>query len=114
MYLRGSEWARTGGRAAAPPYAAPLHRDRFAGLPPARVEIAEFDPLRDEGRLYAEAREKAGVPVKLRFVPGAIHGYDFVERSPTADRVFVERIEAIRRFLGTEGRPHETGGDRWR
>jgi acetyl esterase/lipase len=110
MYLRGSEWARTGGRAAAPPYAAPLHRDRFAGLPPARVEIAEFDPLRDEGRLYAEALEKAGVPVNLRFVPGAIHGYDFVEGSPIGERVFAERIEAIRRFFGTGGRPDQVGG----
>jgi len=110
VYLSGSEWARTGGRAAAPPYAAPLHRDRFAGLPPARVEIAEFDPLRDEGRLYAEALESAGVPVDLRFVPGAIHGYDFVADSPTTERVFAERIEAIRHFLGTEVRPNETGG----
>jgi acetyl esterase len=104
VYLRGSEWAKSGGSAPPPPYAAPLHRERFAGLPPARVELAEFDPLRDEGRLYAEALQKAGVPVELRLVPGAIHGYDLVEGSPTAERVFSERMETIRRFLGTHDR----------
>lgn len=100
VYLRGSDWAEDAA-APPPPYAAPLHRERFAGLPPARVELAEFDPLRDEGRLYAEALEKAGVPVELALVPGAIHGYDLVEGSPTAERVFGERIATIRRFLGT-------------
>ncbi|MGA0095761.1 MAG: alpha/beta hydrolase fold domain-containing protein, partial [Burkholderiaceae bacterium] len=57
---------------------APLHRAGFAGLPPAWVEGAEFDPLRDEGRLYAEALQGAGVPVELHDVAGAIHGYDLV------------------------------------
>jgi acetyl esterase/lipase len=102
VYLRGSEWAKNGGVAPPPPYAAPLHRERFDGLPPARVELAEFDPLRDEGRLYAEALENAGVPVELRLVAGAIHGYDLVEGSPTAERIFAERMEAIRRLLGTD------------
>jgi acetyl esterase/lipase len=99
IYLRGSAWARSGGAAKPPPYAAPLHRERFAGLPAARVELAEFDPLRDEGRLYAEALAKAGVEVELRLVRGAIHGYDLVEGSPTAEQIFGERMETIRRFL---------------
>ena len=93
VYLRGSP------PGAAPAYAAPLHRASFAGLPPARVEIAEFDPLRDEGRQYADALRAAGVPVELREVKGAIHGYDLVEGSPTAEAVFVERIATLRRFL---------------
>ena len=82
-----------------PPYAAPLHRTSFAGLPPAWVEVAEFDPLRDEGRQYAEALRAAGVPVELREVKGGIHGYDLVEGSPTAEAIFAERMEALRGFL---------------
>jgi acetyl esterase/lipase len=99
VYLRDSEYARSGGRAPVPAYAAPLHRARFAGLPPAWIEVAEFDPLRDEGRHYAEALKAAGVPVELREVKGAIHGYDLVEGSPTAEAVFRERMQAIRRFF---------------
>jgi len=100
VYLRGSEHQRSGGSAPPPPYAAPLQRERFDGLPPAWVEIAEFDPLRDEGRRYAEMLEAAGVPMALREVKGAIHGYDLVADSPTAEAIFVERMAAIQRFLG--------------
>ena len=100
VYLRETEHARSGGRAPVPLYAAPLQRESFAGLPPAWIEVAEFDPLIDEGRLYAEALEAAGVPVELRRAKGAIHGYDLVEDSPTAEAMFKERLGAIQRFFG--------------
>jgi len=96
VYLHG----HTGG--APPPYAAPLHRASFAGLPPAWVEVAEFDPLRDEGRLYADALRAAGVPVELREVKGGIHGYDLVEGSATAESILAERMAALRGFLGDQ------------
>jgi acetyl esterase/lipase len=101
VYLRDSEYARSGGSTPVPDYAAPLHRERFAGLPPAWVEVAEFDPLLDEGRQYARALAAAGVPVQLREVKGAIHGYDLVEGSPTAEAIFQERMAAIRGFFGS-------------
>ena len=100
VYLRDTEYKKSGGSAPVPPYAAPLHRQSFAGLPPAWVEVAEFDPLRDEGRQYAEALEKAGVPIEVREAKGAIHGYDMVENSATVDANFKERVAGIQRFLG--------------
>jgi acetyl esterase len=100
VYLRGSEHQTSGRRAPVPHYAAPLHRESFEGLPPAWVEVAEFDPLRDEGRQYAEALAAAGVPVEVREAKGAIHGYDMVEDSPTAEAMFKERWAAIQRLLG--------------
>jgi len=100
VYLRDSDFAKSSGSSPVPAYAAPLHRESFAGLPPARVEVAEFDPLLDEGRQYAEALEAAGVPVEVQQVAGAIHGYDLVENSPTAEAVFKERMAAVQRIFG--------------
>lgn len=99
LYLRETEWARTHGAAAPPAYAAPLHRTDFAGLPPAFVEVAEFDPLRDEGIAYARALEAAGVPTELRVIAGGIHGYDLVPGSAVAADALAKRLDAIRRLI---------------
>lgn len=42
----------------------PLFAESLIGFPPAYVQIAEGDPLRDEGLLYAQRLEAEGVSVK--------------------------------------------------
>jgi len=53
----------------------PLLAKDVAGLPPAFVLTAGFDPLRDEGRAYADRLLAAGIKVTYVNYPGTIHGF---------------------------------------
>lgn len=54
---------------------APLAQVDFSGLPPARIHVADADPLHDEGVAYAQALESAGTPCKLTVHAGMIHHF---------------------------------------
>ena len=47
----------------------------YLATAPAVVTTAWFDPLRDEGKAYADALIAAGVATKYYDGPGLIHGY---------------------------------------
>lgn len=57
------------------PKASPLLAPSHSGLPPALIQVAEHDPLKDDGVRYAAALREAGVPVRLTEYVGAPHGY---------------------------------------
>jgi len=54
-------------------YVSPLRAADLSGLPPAIVTVAGCDPLRDQGRRYADALEAAGVPARFTVWEGHLH-----------------------------------------
>ena len=76
------------------PRVSPLLAEDLAGVAPAYVTTAGFDPLRDEGEAYAARLRAAGVPVALRRHPGLVHGFANVVGVGSVGR------EALREICG--------------
>jgi acetyl esterase/lipase len=57
------------------PRVSPLRASDVRGLPPTHIHTAEFDPLRDDGRAYAERLAREGVAVRYTCHRGMIHNF---------------------------------------
>jgi acetyl esterase len=72
----------------------PLRAKSLAGLAPAIVTTAWFDPLRDEGKAYADALKAAGVATRYYDGPGLIHGYFGLGEASETARKEAQRARA--------------------
>ncbi len=82
-------------------YRSPVEAESFADMPPAYVEVAEFDCLHDDGVLYAKLLREAGVEAELHEVKAAMHGFDTVFHAPTTQRMLEKRVAFLRHSFGT-------------
>jgi acetyl esterase len=82
------------------PRISPVYADLPAGLAPAYVATAGFDPLRDEGEAYARRLAEAGAQVEVRRFGDQIHGFfNLVGAGRTARAANAEVAAAVRRHL---------------
>ncbi len=67
----------------------PIFAQDLTGVAPAYVLLAELDPLKDEGRAYADRLAASGVAVETRLHKGVPHGF------LNATRVLPQSIPAV-------------------
>lgn len=87
------------------PRASPLRATDLAGVAPALVFTAGFDPLRDEGRAYAERLQAAGVKMIHREFETLIHGFVGMRGAVhAAARAMDDMVAGLRHELAQLGR----------
>lgn len=92
MYVKGLDTAQI-------PYLSPIEAPSLSGLPPAYVEVAQYDCLHDEGVEYAKALEQFGVSVELHEIEGAMHGYDIAQDGGLINEIMEVRLQFLRKLL---------------
>jgi acetyl esterase len=80
-------------------YAAPARATDLTMLPPAYISTMEFDPLRDEGLIYAMRLLEAGVSVELHQFAGTFHGSAMMPTADSSRRQTGEQMHILRQAL---------------
>jgi acetyl esterase len=89
------------------PLASPLLEDDVSGVAPAVVVTAGFDPLRDEGRAYAEKLARAGVEVRYRCYDDMVHGFFGMGILPEGPAIATEICAAMGELMAAGSRATE-------
>ena len=100
----GADWCWShylGAASGDDPRASPLRAPDFRRLPPALVIVAEHDPLREEGELYAQALAAAEVESE-HVCFEAVHGFFSTPGSLAADAARARAVRALRRAFGDD------------
>lgn len=79
------------------PNVSPLRAKDVAGLPPAYIMLAGYDPLHDEGLAYAEKLRAAGVKVTIADYPDMVHCFIYLQTVlPQAHDAMAKAAKAVK------------------
>jgi acetyl esterase/lipase len=86
-------------------HASPLQAtvEQLKGLPPALIQVAESDILRDEGEAYGRKLDEAGVPVTVIRYDGMIHDFGLLNglaALPPIRSLFVQAGAELKKAFG--------------
>ena len=80
-------------------YASPAEAEDFHDLPPAYIEVEQYDCLHDEGVDYWRNLKKTGITVELQDVKGTFHGFDVFTETEITKKMLEIRCRALHRAL---------------
>jgi acetyl esterase/lipase len=87
----------TSGEEDVSPYAAAARCDGLSGLPAAFIAVGDLDLFLEEDLEYARRLARASVPIALKVYPGAVHAFNLVEQSASAQQYEVDLRAAYQR-----------------
>ncbi len=81
---------------------APLLATDFSDMPTSFVAVAEYDPLSDDGYLFTQKLEQAGIPNEFHLGKGLLHGsLRLMRECPEVQHLYQNMLSAIRRMLSS-------------
>ena len=84
-------------------WGAPLKAANFANLPPAFIAVCQYDPLRDDGVVFHEKLQAAGVKSTLYMGNGLVHScLRATHRSQAAADFFQAGVQAVKAMLSAK------------
>jgi len=78
-------------------YASPAEAATLKDMPPTYVEVAQYDPLRDEGIAYAKSLENSGVPTELFETKRTVHGFEIAQHNEIVLASVARRVEKLQK-----------------
>jgi len=92
--------AYNGGVEPVSPLVAPVTVEDVSAQPPTFISVAALDPLRDDGIIYKDKLDKAGVSAVLRIEESFGHSYLWLRNaSPAAAEAFAAQMEYLKKQL---------------